>query len=95
MVNQHVDSSASVLVGVSVTSGVGVATGVLDQLNYYAPVIGMCLSVFSICIAITIFLITRYDNKKRTEKYEIDLRNKIKAEIIIELGLNTNSESDT
>jgi hypothetical protein len=83
--SEIVQNTSSALVGVSITSSTTVATGLLDTINVYAPLIGLCLSFTSIMLAIMFFAISHKREGVKHRNYIEDLRYSLKEEIITEM----------
>lgn len=71
--------------GVSTTSGVIVATGKLETISQYAPLIGLGLSLTSIILAIVFFCINHRQRSIRDKRYISELRESLKDELREEL----------
>ncbi|MCF2909983.1 hypothetical protein L1285_16810 [Pseudoalteromonas sp. DL2-H2.2] len=58
------DAAATVSASTSGVGGVTVASGVLEQLSVYAPLIGLAISFISLLLAIVFFIAGRADKKR-------------------------------
>lgn len=83
--SNSVENIIPLSVGVSITSSATVATGGLETINHYAPVIGICLSVLSIALGLAFFVINHKRETLRSSKYLEDLKHSLKEEIITEM----------
>lgn len=83
--SETVQNVSSALVGVSVTSSVTVATASLEAINHYAPLIGVCLSVTSITLAVVFFTMNHRRETKKSKIYLRHLRQSLRQEILNEM----------
>lgn len=70
--------------GVSITSSAVVATGNLEAINHYAPLIGICLSVVSIMLGLTFFIVNHKREVRKTKAYVEELKKEIIKEMMDE-----------
>ncbi len=70
---------------VSGVSGVTVATGTLATINQYAPLIGICISLVSLLVAIGFYAMNRRREKVLEHIYRKNLKEELRAELLKEL----------
>lgn len=81
------------LIGVAVTSGATVATGILETINHFAPLIGLVLSIFSMLLALYFFKInSKREGIKAKFKME-EFKHSLKAEILKEMMSGENDDN--
>ena len=84
------DGASNVALTVSGTTGVATATGLIGVVNEYSTVIGLALSLISICMALFFHYRT---SKWRAQQSAQDLKT-LRAEIIAELKKDQDSNAE-
>lgn len=67
-------SQSAAALGMSATSSVTVATGVLETINAYAPLIGICISLISMFLAILFFTLNYIRSTKNLNNMKQDIK---------------------
>ncbi|MBQ4838835.1 MULTISPECIES: hypothetical protein [Pseudoalteromonas] len=62
------DVAASVSASTSGVGGVTVASGLLENISVYAPLIGLLISFISLILSVVFFLMSRADAKRQGDK---------------------------
>lgn len=79
---ETVQNATSASVTVSATTGTVVATGVLDTVNTYAPIIGLVLTTISLTLAIVFFCINHKRETKRIYHENQTIIDEIRDDVI-------------
>lgn len=72
-------------IGASAISGVATATGFLDTVNRYAPLIGIILTAFSLVMAVVFFIITHRREKEKINIHNEAIKHRLRQELLTEL----------
>lgn len=83
---ETVQNATSASVTVSATTGTVVATGALDAINAYAPIIGLALTTLSLTLAIVFFCINHKRESRKIHRDNLYMREMIRQDVLRELN---------
>lgn len=83
--NEVTQNATSASVTASVITGTATATGTLETINHYAPLIGLSLTVFSLCLAVVFFIIGHKRDSRRITLDNKQIKETIREQVVSEM----------